>query len=78
MKMLAVAATLSLLSLSACGYTPGDRALSGAGLGAAAGAVGGALVGSPGTGALIGAGVGAAAGALTSPDDVYLGRPAWR
>lgn len=68
-----------LLAASACGSSQGDRALSGAGIGAAAGAVGGALVGGSGTtGAVIGAGVGAAAGALTKEDDVNLGKPAWR
>ena len=50
-KILSVAAAVSLLALSACGTTTSDRALSGAGIGAATGAVGGALLGSPGTGA---------------------------
>ena len=43
-----------LLFLAACGNNPTDRALSGAGIGAAAGTVGGALVGSPVTGAVVG------------------------
>jgi uncharacterized membrane protein len=65
--------------LAACGQSQGDRALSGAGLGAAGGAAVGALTGgSPLTGAVIGGVGGAAAGALTSPRDVNLGRPAWR
>lgn len=68
-----------LLSLTACGNTTGDRALSGAGIGAGTGAVAGALTGGSGTtGALIGAGIGAAAGALTDKDDVNLGKPVWR
>lgn len=68
-----------LLAVSACGNTKGDRALSGAGIGAATGAVGGAVLGGSGTtGALLGAGVGAAAGALTDEDDVNLGKPVWR
>lgn len=68
-----------LLGLTACGSSQGDRALSGAGIGAATGAVGGALVGGSGTtGALLGAGVGAAAGALTKEEDVNLGKPAWK
>lgn len=66
------------VTLSACGERPGDRALSGAGIGAAAGAVGTVLTGgNPTTGALIGGGVGAAAGALTDPKDVNMGKPLW-
>jgi osmotically inducible lipoprotein OsmB len=78
MKTLAIAATVSLLTLSACGTTTTDRALSGAGIGAATGAVGGALLGSPGTGALIGGAAGAAVGGLSSPNTVNLGKPWWR
>ncbi len=68
----------SMLALAACGETPGDRALSGAGIGAAAGAVGGALVGAPAAGAAIGAAVGGVGGAVTTPSQVDLGRPVWR
>jgi hypothetical protein len=72
-------AVTALTLLAACGESKGDRALSGAGIGAGVGAVGGALAGgSATTGALIGAGVGAAGGALTDKDDVNLGKPAWR
>lgn len=72
-------ALITLLAVSACGETKSDRALSGAGLGAATGAVGGALIGgSPVTGAVIGGAAGAAAGALTNKNDVNLGKPAWR
>ena len=68
-----------LLSLAACGNSTGDRAISGAGIGAGVGALGSAVAGgSVGTGALIGAGVGAAAGGLTDKNDVDLGRPFWR
>ncbi len=72
--------SLSLLPLlAACGQTTGDRALSGAGIGAGVGALGSAVAGGSGTtGALIGAGVGAAAGALTDERDVNLGKPVWR
>ena len=63
--------------LSACGTSPGDRGLSGAGIGAAGGAVVGALVGAPLAGAAIGAGAGALTGMATSPSNVYLGKPAW-
>ena len=59
---------LLALGLSACGTTPGGRAVSGGLLGAGAGAGVGALTGgNVGTGALIGGGVGAAGGALTAP-----------
>ncbi len=68
---------LATLSVAACGETPGDRGLSGAGIGAAGGAVAGALVGAPLAGAAIGAGTGAAVGLATSPSQVDLGRPAW-
>jgi hypothetical protein len=62
-----------VLALAGCGTTTGERALSGAGIGAATGAAGAALFdGNIGTGAAIGAGVGAAAGALTDPNDINL------
>ena len=68
-----------LALLAGCGRSPGDRALSGAGIGAGVGAAGGALAGgSPGTGAIIGGAVGAAAGGLTNQDDINLGKPIWR
>ncbi len=69
---------LSLGALSACGTTSGDRALSGAAIGAGVGAVGGYMFGSPVEGALIGGAVGAGTGVLTDPDRVNLGRPIWR
>ena len=58
------------LLLGACGHSQGDRAISGAGIGA----VGGWMVGAP----LAGAVVGGAAGALTSHRQLDLGRPIWR
>src|SRR5216683_6639945 len=65
--------------LSACGDTTEDRAVSGAGIGAAGGAVVGAVTGlGPVGGALIGAAVGGAAGALTDSSQVNLGKPVWR
>ena len=69
-----------VLSLSGCGYSTGDRALSGGALGAAGGAGVGALVGgiSPLEGAVIGGALGAATGAVTSPNVVNAGRPVWR
>ena len=64
--VLAVAA-----ALSACGTTDGDRGLSGAGIGAGIGVLGGP----PGVvaGALVGAGV----GMVTEPDKINLGEPVW-
>ena len=58
-----------MVGLSACGYSTGDRALSGAGIGAAGGALGAAVLGAdPLTGAIIGGVGGAAIGAATSPE----------
>lgn len=77
MSLISIAA-VALLAVAGCGYSRGDRALSGAAIGAGAGAAGGAIVGHPAEGALIGGAAGAGTGALTSPNDVNLGRPAWR
>ena len=68
----------ALLLLAACGTNTTDRALSGGGMGAGAGLVGGYLLGHPVEGALLGGAAGAAGGALTKPSDVDLGRPVWR
>jgi len=78
MKRIAVIAMPVLMLLSACGSSTGDRALSGGAIGAAGGAVIGALTGTAATGALIGAGAGALTGALTSPSQINLGKPAWQ
>ena len=73
-----VALGLPLL-LAACGDTTEDRAVSGAGIGAAGGAIIGAVTGiGPVGGALIGGAVGATAGAVTDPSQVNLGKPVWR
>ncbi len=78
-SFLSISAVAAILALSACGTSTSDRALSGGGLGAAAGGALGAVTGgSILGGALIGGAAGAAAGALTKPDDVNLGKPAWR
>jgi len=67
------------LALAACGDTTEDRALSGAGIGAAGGAVIGAVTGlGPVGGALIGGAVGGTAGVLTDSSQVNLGKPVWR
>ena len=64
MRALAVSSILVVMLLAGCGDTTGSRALSGGGMGAAAGGLIGSLSGNFGTGALIGAGVGAAGGYL--------------
>ena len=64
---------VALLSLAACGQTPGCRAATGAGLGAAGGVVLGALGGNPLLGAVAGAVAGAAVGGLTTPQQVNAG-----
>lgn len=71
-------AAVSVLMLAGCGTRPSDRAVSGGAIGAGAGAVGGAAVGHPLAGAAVGGAAGAATGGLTSPNQVDLGRPAWR
>jgi osmotically inducible lipoprotein OsmB len=68
----------SVLLLSACGTSTQDRALSGGGIGAGAGAVGGLLLGHPIEGALLGGAAGAAGGALTKSSDIDLGTPVWK
>ncbi|GAA0529168.1 type IV secretory pathway TrbL component [Rhizomicrobium palustre] len=72
------AGLISLLVLGGCGTSTGDRTVSGAALGAGAGALIGSTVGAPGTGAAIGAVGGAAIGATTDPCDLDLGTPYWR
>lgn len=81
---LPILACAAVLTLAGCGYTPGQRAVSGGVLGAAGGAGVSALAdGDPLTGALIGGLGGAALGALTAPpqyDGYYDDRPRrrWR
>jgi hypothetical protein len=65
------------LFLAGCGTSTQDRALSGGGIGAGAGAIGGMLVGHPVEGALLGGAAGAAGGALTKSSDIDLGKPVW-
>lgn len=62
-----------LLLLSACGTTPGCRAVSTGALGAASGAAIGAIAGNAGLGALVGGLTGAVGGAATSPRVAYAG-----
>lgn len=73
----AVFALVSTL-LAACGNTSEDRGLTGAGLGAAGGAIIGAVTGlSVLNGALIGTAVGGVTGLLTDKDDLDIGEPIW-
>jgi hypothetical protein len=66
---------LLALVLSGCGNTTGERAVSGAGIGALGGAaIGGVTGGSVLGGAALGGAAGAATGALTSPRQVDLNR----
>ena len=73
-----LALTFIALLLAACGTTTQDRAISGGAIGAGVGGAAGLLGGSPVTGALLGGAVGAGAGALTDPNQVDLGKPAWK
>ena len=67
------------LVVAACGTTPEERGISGAGIGAAGGAIIGALTGlSVLQGALIGTGLGAAAGVFTDEKKLNLGEPIWK
>jgi len=63
------------LSLAACSSNPGARALEGAGIGGAAGAVGTAVVGGPVVaGAAVGAAAGAVVGVVTDEDQIDLNK----
>jgi peptidoglycan hydrolase-like protein with peptidoglycan-binding domain len=76
--------TVSLLCatgilLSACGNTTADRGISGAGIGAAAGTVVGAVTGlTLVQGALIGAAAGGITGVATDKSQINLGDPIWK
>jgi osmotically inducible lipoprotein OsmB len=75
---LVIPVMIAAVTLAGCGTTPGDRGLSGAGIGAATGAVVGAIVGGPVlAAAAIGAGAGALTGVATKPSAVNLGKPIW-
>ena len=64
---------VAALSLAACSANRGTRALEGAGIGGAIGAVGTAIVGGPVlAGAAVGAAAGAVTGVLTSEDQIDL------
>ncbi len=73
------AALLVAFVLGGCGSTAEERGISGAGIGAAGGAVLGAVTGlSLVQGVLIGAAAGGLTGALTDEDTVDLGDPIWK
>jgi hypothetical protein len=63
---------LAAALLSGCGTAAGDRGLSGAGIGAGIGIIGGP------PGMVVGGAVGAAVGVLSTPKQVDLGKPVWR
>jgi len=74
-----LAALSAALLLQGCGTMPQDRAVSGAGVGAATGAVIGAVTTMAVLpAAAIGAAAGALTGVLTEPEQVNLGKPAWK
>jgi osmotically inducible lipoprotein OsmB len=76
-RMMLVAVLGASLLVAACGANPGDRGVTGAGIGAASGAVLGAFFGAPLIGAAAGAAAGGAVGAATTPSQVDLGKPVW-
>ena len=67
------------LALTACGSTPEERGISGAGIGAAGGAILGAVTGlGVVEGAVIGAAAGGLTGVLTDEETIDLGDPVWK
>jgi hypothetical protein len=67
-----VISTIAAVLLAGCGTAQGDRGLSGAGIGAGIGIVGGP------PGIVLGAAAGAVVGMVTPPSKINLGRPAWQ
>jgi hypothetical protein len=65
-------ATVGALLLSGCGTAAGDRGLSGAGIGAGIGVIGGP------PGILVGGVIGAGVGLVSKPSQINLGHPAWK
>ena len=66
------AVALMAAILSGCGTETADRGLSGAGIGAGIGVIGGP------PGMVVGGIVGAGVGMVSSPNQIDLGRPAWK
>jgi len=69
---LIVPVILAASLLSGCGTTAEDRGLSGAGIGAGIGIIGGP------PGIVLGGAVGAVAGMVSKPQQIDLGKPVWR
>ena len=65
-------AIMGTLLLAGCGTAAGDRGLSGAGIGAGIGVIGGP------PGIFVGGVVGAGVGLVSKPSQINLGRPAWK
>jgi hypothetical protein len=77
--IISTAMVAALTFLAACGETTSDRAISGGAIGAGAGAVGSAILGTnPVAGAVLGGVVGAGTGAVTKKKDIDLGKPVWK
>ena len=79
MRAQGMVALVLVAGLAACGHNQADRAITGAGIGAAVGAAG-ALVSDNdvGPGALVGGLVGGAIGAATTSEDFDLGTPVYK
>ncbi|MCH8196743.1 MAG: peptidoglycan-binding protein [Proteobacteria bacterium] len=79
MFRLACAMVIAAFTVAGCGSTTEERGISGAGIGAGAGAIIGAVTGlSIVQGALIGAAAGGLTGVLTDESQVNLGDPVWK
>ena len=79
MFRLASAMVIVAFTVAGCGSTTEERGISGAGIGAGAGALIGAVTGlSIVQGALIGAAAGGLTGVLTDESQVNLGDPVWK
>jgi peptidoglycan hydrolase-like protein with peptidoglycan-binding domain len=79
MYRLASAMVIVAFTVAGCGNTTEERGISGAGIGAGAGALLGAVTGmSVLNGALIGAAAGGLTGVLTDESQINLGDPAWK
>ncbi len=79
MFRLACVMVIAAFTVAGCGSTTEERGISGAGIGAGAGAIIGAVTGlSIVQGALIGAAAGGLTGVLTDESQVNLGDPVWK
>ena len=67
-----IAVMAGALLLSGCGTAAGDRGLSGAGIGAGIGVIGGP------PGIVVGGVIGAGVGLVSKPSQINLGHPAWK